>query len=183
MLNDFFSPCGRIVAIRTTETSSDPDLLEALITFQDKKSAEKALNFNNSAMCERIIGVHRALDVDISHLENIPPYGLTERIQDNVAAFRETVSSMSEKLPEVKDAVVSKASAVTEGIGSYLSSAYDTVASFVGGGHQDKPEHEQHEQHEEKTKKHQPHEEKRHEPHEEKAKKNPLPAKEGMQSS
>jgi len=129
MLNDFFSQFGRIAAIRTTEKVSDPDTLEALVTFHDKSSAEKALEFNNSAVFERIIGVHSALDVDISHLANIPPAtGLTEKIQEKVAAVKETVVHLGEKvgvnLPEVK-----------ETIGSYLASAYDTVASLVTAVH------------------------------------------------
>jgi len=149
MLNDFFSSqCGRIIAIRTTERSSDPDVLEALITFHDTKSAEKALSFNNVALHERIIQVHSALNVDISHLEKIPPVSLTERIQENVESIKEGLSHISEQLPEVKEAVLTKAAAVTEGIGNMLSSAYETVAAYIH------PEGHEAKLHEEKQKGH-----------------------------
>jgi len=126
MLHDFFSQCGRIVAIRTTETSTDPDTLEALITFHDKKAAEKAMEFNNCTMFERIIGVHRALDVDISHLEDIPPSsGLTDKIQENLSALKETVVHLSERahIPEMKEAVINKAT----DIGNYISNAVSNL--------------------------------------------------------
>jgi len=147
-LNDYFAHCGRIVAIRTAEKASDPDVLEALVTFSDKSSACKALELNNSAFGERIIGVHCALDVDISHLVNIPPITFTERIQENVTAIKETVldtysnlpevaaikESVVNSLPEVKEAVVDKASAAYESVKDSLYSAYETVANYVGGG-------------------------------------------------
>jgi len=149
-LNDFFSQCGRIVAIRTTEKATDPDVLEALVTFSNKDSACKALDLNNTAFGERIISVHCALDVDISHLVNIPPTTFTERLQDNVEALKETVretyshlpplsdvkETVVNSLPEVKDvkeAVFEKASAAYETVKDSLSSAYETVANYVGG--------------------------------------------------
>jgi hypothetical protein len=150
-LNDYFSQCGRIVAIRTTEKAADPDVLEALITFSDKDSACKALDLNNSALGERIINVHCALDVDISHLVHIPPITFTERFQENVQALKETVrdtyanlpplkeavpalkETVVNSLPDVKEAVMEKAHSAFETMKDSLSSAYETVASYVGG--------------------------------------------------
>jgi len=150
-LNDYFSQCGRIVAIRTTEKAADPDVLEALITFSDKDSACKALDLNNSALGERIISVHPALDVDISHLVNIPPITFAERLQENVQALKETVldtysnlpplreavpalkETVVNNLPDVKEAVIEKATSAFETVKGSLSSAYETVASYVGG--------------------------------------------------
>jgi len=113
-LNDYFSQCGRVVAIRTTEKASDPEVLEALITFSDKDSACKALDLNNSALGERIISVHRALDVDISHLVNIPPITFTERLQENVQALRETVRDTYSNLPPLKEALPALKETVVE---------------------------------------------------------------------
>lgn len=122
----------------------DPDVLEGLVTFSDKDSACKALDLNNAAFGERIISVHSALDVDISHLVHIPPITFTERIQENVAAIRETVrdtysnlpenvTALKENVVEVKDTVVQRASAAYETVKDSLSSAYETMANYVGG--------------------------------------------------
>jgi len=71
-IREHFSSCGRVLAIKTTDSKTDPSLIEAMITFNDKQSAENALQFNNSSFHERIISVYSALNVETSHLDNLP---------------------------------------------------------------------------------------------------------------
>jgi hypothetical protein len=101
MIKDHFSSCGRILAIRTAENKTDLSAIDAMVTFNDKQAAEKALQFNNTIFHERIISVHSALNVETSHLDNLPD--ISWGLGSPVVALGATAHSLGEQIHHLGD--------------------------------------------------------------------------------
>jgi len=101
-IRDHFAPCGRILAIRTVANPSDDSVTDAMITFQDRSSAEKALDLNNTQFHQKIINVRSAMNLETSHLESLPNNLVPNwNLGTPVGALADTAYSLGDKIHQI----------------------------------------------------------------------------------